>query len=59
MVHSRGFLHGHRAIIGSYSVQGFPGVGAGMLLGLLVILYAFLPAISSLKTLEDPAPIDQ
>jgi hypothetical protein len=47
------------AMIGSYSVQGFPGVGVGMLLGLLVILYAFLPAISFLITMEDLPPIDQ
>jgi hypothetical protein len=56
---SGGFSMTLGAIIGSYSVQGFPGLGAGMILGLLVILYAFLPAIRFLFTMEGLPPIDR
>ena len=32
-------------IVGSLSVQNLPGIGLGMIIGILVMIYAFLPLI--------------
>jgi hypothetical protein len=46
-------------VMSMLSVQGFPTWGAGVYVGLFVIIYAFLPVFNFMVGLSEPYPLDQ